>query len=447
MDPAASSTPPAPPSFGAALRFWVWLGFVSFGGPAGQIAVMHRELVERRRWVGERRFLHALQYCMVLPGPEAQQLATYIGWLLHGVVGGIAAGVLFVLPSLGILLGLSWLYVAHGDLPVVTAVLSGVRPAVVAVVLGAAWRIGRRTLRHPVLVAIAVASFVGIFAFDVPFPWIVLGAALLGAVGGRVAPGIFAAGGPHGPVATTGAGRAVLDEDTPVPSWARFSPVTLAGQVAVTVTLGLIGYAGLLSIGGADGTLATMARFFTQAALLTFGGAYAVLPYVYQGAVETHGWLLGPEMMDGLALGEATPGPLIMIVTWVGFLGAWKVPVAGWPLWLSAVAGGIVATFFTFLPSFLFVLAGGPLVEASRDMPRLTAPLAGVTAAVVGVIVNLAVFFALHAVFPDGTAAAADPLAVVVGIVAAIAVFRYEVGVVRLLLGAAAVGWIASLLP
>jgi chromate transporter len=432
---------------GAALRFWLWLGFVSFGGPAGQIAVMHRELVDRRRWISERRFLHALQYCMVLPGPEAQQLATYIGWLLHGVWGGIAAGALFVLPSLGMLIGLAWLYVLHGDLPVVAAVLSGVRPAVVAVVLAAAWRIGRRTLRHPALAALAVASFIAIFALDVPFPWIVLGAALIGAIGGRVAPKAFYVGGGHGPVVVGDVGKAVLDEDTPLPTWARFSPVRLATQVAVTLALGLAGYLSVWSVDGTDGTLAQMARFFTQAALLTFGGAYAVLPYVYDGAVNTHGWLLGPQMMDGLALGEATPGPLIMIVAWVGFLGGWQVPVAGMPVWLSAVAGGCVATFYTFLPSFLFILAGGPLVEASRDMPRLTAPLAGVTAAVVGVIVNLAVFFALHAVFPEGTGSSPDLLAIVIGIAAAVAVFRYEVGVVRLLLGAAAVGWIASLVP
>ncbi|MDP2317635.1 MAG: chromate efflux transporter [Pseudomonadota bacterium] len=437
---------PVTPTLREALRFWTWLGFVSFGGPAGQIAVMHRELVDGRRWISEKRFLHALQYCMVLPGPEAQQLATYIGWLLHGTIGGIAAGALFVLPSLGMLIGLAWLYVAHGDLPVVTAVLSGVRPAVVAVVLGAAWRIGKRTLRHPALVALAVAAFVGIYVFDVPFPWIVLGAALVGAVGGRLAPGAFAVGGGHAPVTGGPGGAAVLDHDTPLPAWARFSPARLAMQGATALAMWGVAYGGLLAAaGGGESTLARMARFFTQAALLTFGGAYAVLPYVYQGAVDTHGWLQGPQMMDGLALGEATPGPLIMVVTWVGFLGGWQVPVPGWPVALSAVAAALVATFYTFLPSFLFILAGGPLVEATRDMPRLSAPLAGVTAAVVGVIVNLAVFFAVHAIFPHGTGAAPDLLAIVVGIGAGVAVFRYDAGVMKLLLVAAFVGWIASL--
>ncbi len=434
---------PQPPSFREAVRFWAWLGFVSFGGPAGQIAVMHRELVERRRWIGERRFLHALQYCMVLPGPEAQQLATYIGWLQFGTVGGLVAGGLFVLPSFGMLVGLAWLYVAYGDLPAVAGILSGVRPAVVAVVLAAAWRIGKRTLRHPFLVAMAVLAFLGVFALDIGFPWIVLGAFAVGAVGGRVAPRVFAVGG-HGAVAAAGDARAVLDDDTPVPTWARFSPRRLAVQVAVVLSAWSVVYVAVLSTGGADGTLARMARFFTQAALLTFGGAYAVLPYVYDGAVETHGWLSGPQMMDGLALGESTPGPLIMVVTWVGFLGGYQVPVPGLSVALSAVAAAAVATFYTFLPSFFFILAGGPLVEASRDMPRLAAPFAGVTAAVVGVIVNLAVFFAIHAVFPEGVGGGLDLFAVFVGMAAAVAVFKYEVGVVRLLLGAAAVGWIAS---
>jgi len=417
---------------------------VSFGGPAGQIAVMHRELVERRRWIGERRFLHALQYCMVLPGPEAQQLATYIGWLQFGTVGGLVAGGLFVLPSFGMLVGLAGLYVAYGDLPAVAGILSGVRPAIVAVVLAAAWRIGKRTLRHPLLVGMAVLAFLGVFVLDIGFPWIVLGAFTIGAVGGRVAPRVFAVGG-HGPASGAPGARAVLDDDAPIPAWARFSPRRLAAQIAVVLSAWSVVYAAVLSTGGVDGTLARMARFFTQAALLTFGGAYAVLPYVYDGAVETHGWLSGPQMMDGLALGESTPGPLIMVVTWVGFLGGYQVPVPGWSVGGSALAAASVATFYTFLPSFFFILAGGPVVEASRDMPRLAAPFAGVTAAVVGVIVNLAAFFAIHAAFPEGLGGGLDLFAVFVGMAAAVAVFRYEIGVVRLLLLAAAAGWGASL--
>jgi len=433
---------PPPPTFLQALRFWWWLGWVSFGGPAGQIAILHRELVDRKRWISEQRFLHALQYCMVLPGPEAQQLATYIGWLLHGARGGIAAGVLFVLPSLGILGGLAWLYALYGDLPAVEAALSGVRPAVVAVVLHAAWRIGRRALRSPPMIALAAASLVGML-LHVPFPLLIVGAGLVGAVGARFAPGTFAlgGGGAHaGGGGGAGHGPAVLDDDTPVPPWARFSPLRAAAQVAVAIGLWGAGYAAVLGVGGADGTFPRMARFFTQAALVTFGGAYAVLPYVHHGATVTYGWLLPPQMMDGLALGEATPGPLIMIVAWVGFLGGWQVPAPGWPVEVSAWTGAAVATFYTFLPSFLFILAGAPAVEATRSAPRLTAPLAAITAAVVGVIVNLAIFFGVHAFFPDGRAAGPNMAAVAIGLLAAIGVFRFEVGVVKLLLGAAALG-------
>ncbi len=444
IDPAPSSRPAAP-TFAEALRFWHWLGWVSFGGPAGQIAIMHRELVDRRRWIGERRFLHALQYCMVLPGPEAQQLATYVGWLLHGTVGGIVAGALFVLPSLLILGGLAWLYVLYGELPVVEAALFGVRPAVVAVVLHAAWRIGRRVLRNPVLIGLAGASLAAML-LDAPFPAIVLGAGVVGLVGARVAPGRFVLG--SGPTSAGPApehGPAFIDDDTPPPVWARFSPGRTALQVGVALASWGAGYAALLMIGGADGTFARAARFFTELALLTFGGAYAALPYVHQAATETYAWLAPAQVMDGLALGEATPGPLIMIVAWVGFLAGWQVPAAGWPLAASAWTGAAVATFYTFLPSFLFILVGGPAVEATRSAPRLVAPLAAISAAVVGVIVNLAIFFGAHALFPGGAAAGPDLVACGIGLAAAVAVFRYEVGVVQLLLGAAAVGWIASL--
>ncbi|MEP7068286.1 MAG: chromate efflux transporter [Usitatibacter sp.] len=393
------SASPAAPTFREALRFWTKLGFVSFGGPAGQIAIMHRELVERFRWISERRFLHALNYCMLLPGPEAQQLATYIGWLLHGTRGGIAAGALFVLPSLAILIALSWIYMRFGQVPAIAAILYGVKPAVVAIVLAAAWRIGSRTLHHLVLWAIAAAAFLALFAADVPFPIVILVAALIGLLGGRVAPRVFALTG-HRPNAVA-TGAAVIDDATPTPTHARFSALHLARIVFAFLALWGVALAALAFSFGWRGDFTQMGWFFTKAALLTFGGAYAVLPYVLQGAEGTYGWLTAPQMIDGLALGETTPGPLIMIVAFVGFVGGWTKQILGpGALFAAGVAAACVATFFTFLPSFLFILAGGPLVERTRDDVKLTAPLTAVTAAVVGVIVNLAVFFAWHVLWP-----------------------------------------------
>jgi chromate transporter len=387
---------PATPTFREALRFWLKLGFVSFGGPAGQIAIMHRELVERYRWISERRFLHALNYCMLLPGPEAQQLATYIGWLLHGTRGGIAAGALFVLPSLAILVALSWIYVVYGQVPAIEAVLYGVKPAVVAIVLAAAWRIGSRALRHALLWAIAAAAFL-----------VILAAGVIGAIGGRLAPRIFAIA-PHAPGKAAPL-AAVIDDDSPTPPHARFSWGRLARITLVFLALWAVTLAALAAAFGWNGDLTQMGWFFTKAALLTFGGAYAVLPYVLQGAVQTYGWLTASQMIDGLALGETTPGPLIIIVAFVGFLGGWSRHALGgdalFVAGVAGVAGACVATFFTFLPSFLFILAGGPLVERTRDEVRLTAPLTAITAAVVGVIVNLAVFFAWHVLWPDSSAA------------------------------------------
>lgn len=392
-------------TFREALRFWWKLGFISFGGPAGQIAIMHRELVERYRWISERRFLHALNYCMVLPGPEAQQLATYIGWLMHGRLGGIVAGGLFVLPSLFILIALSWIYVRFGEVPAVAALLYGVKPAVVAIVLAAAWRIGTRTLRHPLLWFIAAAAFLALAVASVPFPLVIIGAALIGIVGGRIAPEAFrgaghaAASGPHE--------KAIIDDDTPAPAHARFSGPRLAVVVVVFLAIWAVAIGALAWIFGTASDYTQMARFFTQAALLTFGGAYAVLPYVLQGAVLDHGWLSAHQMIDGLALGETTPGPLIMVVAFVGFLGGWnKHLLGGDELFLAGVLGAVVATFFTFLPSFLFILAGGPMVEGTRDDLKLTAPLTAITAAVVGVIVNLAVYFAWRVFWPESNSAA-----------------------------------------
>ncbi|TCJ15274.1 chromate efflux transporter [Parasulfuritortus cantonensis] len=424
---------PARPSLAQALPYWLKLGFVSFGGPAGQIAMMHRELVERRRWISERRFLHALNYCMLLPGPEAIQLAIYIGWLLHGLAGAVAAGVLFFLPAFALLSGLAALYLAYGDLPLVLALFQGIKPAVVAVVLYAAWRIGSRALRSAPLYGIAGLAFVGIFFLDIGFPWIVLGAGLLGALGGRLAPDRFRTGGGHGG-AGRGYGPALIDDDTPPPPHAHFAWSRLLAVLAAGVVLWL---AALATVAG-QAPLAAMAAFFTKAAFLTIGGAYAVLPYVYQGAVEQFGWLTGAQMMDGLALGETTPGPLIMVVTWVGYLGA-------------GLAGAAVATFFTFLPSFLFILAGGPLVEASRDDIKLGAPLTAITAAVVGVIVNLAVFFARHAFWPAGSAAepfagAFDWTSAALAGAALVALWRYRVDVVPVIGACAAFGLLRALL-
>jgi len=321
--------PPAPVSFWEAFVFWLKLGFISFGGPAGQISIMHQELVENRRWISERRFLHALNYCMVLPGPEAQQLATYIGWLMHRSWGGIVAGVLFVLPSLFILIALSWIYIAFGEMPLVAGLFYGIKPAVTAIVVQAAHRIGGRALKNKALWAIAAASFVAIFALDVPFPAIVAVAALIGYVGGRVAPDTFKAGGGHGKAGKS-FGRALIDDDTPTPEharfrWTRLIKVALAGALLWAIPMGL-----LTATYGWHHTLTQMGWFFTKAALLTFGGAYAVLPYVYQGAVGHYGWLTPVQMIDGLALGETTPGPLIMVVAFVGFVGGY-VKAVFWP--------------------------------------------------------------------------------------------------------------------
>ena len=430
--------------FGEALRFWLKLGFISFGGSAGQIAIMHTELVERRRWISEKRFLHALNYCMLLPGPEAQQLATYIGWLMHRTKGGLAAGGLFVLPSLFILIALSWIYVRFGNQPLVAALFFGLKPAVTALVLHAAYRIGTRALRNAWLWAIATASFVAIFFFAVPFPAIVIAAGLVGWVGAKRWPSVFTLGGAHG-AARLRYGPAIIDDDTPSPPHARFSRARLLRVVLTGLVLWGVAFAALAATFGAASTLAAMGWFFTKAALVTFGGAYAVLPYVYQGAVETHQWLSGPQMIDGLALGETTPGPLIMVVAFVGFVGGWLQQVAGPDaVFLGAALGATVATFFTFLPSFVFIFAGGPLVEATHGKVGFTAPLSAITAAVVGVMANLALFFAWHVFWPRGFAGGFDWVAALIAVGAGVALFRFNVGVLTLLGASAAVGLVAS---
>lgn len=437
-------TPVASVRFADALRFWLKLGFISFGGPAGQIAVLHQELVEKRRWISEARFLHALNYCMLLPGPEAQQLVTYMGWLLHKRWGGIVAGSLFVLPSLVLLILLSWVYVAFGNVPMVAAVLAGIKPAVVAIVAHAVHRIGSRTLHHPGLWAIAAASFAAIFVWDVPFPWIVLSAALIGGWGHRRWPAVFQTGG-HG---STSRGEAsstshAIPNTTPrtpdlAPPHTRFSVWGLAQVLAVGMALWALPMALVVGLWGWRNGFAEMGWFFTKAAWMTFGGAYAVLPYVYQGAVQQFGWLSASQMMDGLALGESTPGPLIMVVAFVGFLGGYQ------QQWLGAdhaLAAGVLAacwaTWFTFLPSFVFILGGGPIVERTHGQHHLTAPLTAITASVVGVVLNLALFFAWHVLWPQAWAGPFDAVAALLTLAASAALWHFKRSVIEVIVACA----------
>jgi chromate transporter len=439
------SLPPAKISFWEAFRFWLKLGFISFGGPAGQIAMMHQELVDKRRWLSEGRFLHALNYCMVLPGPEAQQLATYIGWLMHRTWGGIVAGVLFVLPSLFILIALSWIYIAYGNTTLIAGLFFGIKPAVTAIVLHAAWRIGSRALKNKLLWAISGAAFIAIFAVGTPFPAIVAVAALIGYVGGRLRPDWF--GGSHGQPEKNAKIKmpALIDDDTPTPEHARFSWLQLI-RVAVIGALLWALPMGLLTVTlGWDHTLTQMGWFFTKAALLTFGGAYAVLPYVYQGAVTHYGWLTPTQMIAGLALGETTPGPLIMVVAFVGFVGGYQTAqmqalVGPDNLFLGGALAASLVTWFTFLPSFIFILLGGPLVETTHGNLNFTAPLTAITAAVVGVILNLAMFFAYHVLWPQGFAGAFDGVSALIVGVAALALFRYQQSVMRVIAASALLG-------
>ena len=437
----------APPGLREALVFWLKLGCIGFGGPAGQIALMHHELVERRRWISERRFLHALNYCMLLPGPEAQQLATYLGWLLHRTAGGIAAGVLFVLPSLVLLIALAWLYMAYGQTPLLAGLFYGIKPAVTAIVAHAAWRIGRRTLHNAALWAIAIGAFIALFVFNLPFPAIVACAALLGLLGGRLWPERFSA--PPPPSLThPSAAAAFIDDDTPPPPHARFQAGRMAGIIFVGVLLWALPMGLLILLFGGQHLLTQMGWFFTKAALLTFGGAYAVLPYVYQGAVAHFAWLSAPQMIDGLALGETTPGPLIMVVTFVAFVGAWNhAPFGPEATAAAGVLAALLVTWFTFLPSFVFILAGGPLVERTHRDLKFTAPLTAITAAVVGVIVNLAAFFGYHVFWPNGAASGFDNLAAGIALAAAVALFRFKTNVMLVIATCALLGLATRFLP
>jgi chromate transporter len=437
---ATALTAPSAVGFWQAFAFWLKLGFISFGGPAGQISIMHQELVENRRWISERRFLHALNYCMLLPGPEAQQLATYIGWLMHKTRGGIVAGALFVLPSLLLLIALSWVYIAFGDLPLVAGLFYGIKPAVTAIVLQAAHRIGSRALRNSWLWAIAAASFTAIFALNVPFPAIVAAAACAGVVGSRIAPHSFSSGGAHGS-ADKSFGPALIDDHTPTPAHARFRWTSVALVAGGGALLWAAPMALLTAMYGWDHTLTQMGWFFTKAALLTFGGAYAVLPYVYQGAVGSYGWLTPVQMIDGLALGETTPGPLIMVVAFVGFVGAYGKGLFGPDaLFLAGAVAACLVTWFTFLPSFVFILAGGPLVESTRHDLKFTAPLTAITAAVVGVIVNLALFFGYHVLWPHGFGGHFDWISALIALGAAIALLRFKCNVIHVIAGCAIIG-------
>jgi chromate transporter len=424
-----------------ASRFWFQLGWVSFGGPAGQIALMHRELVDRRRWLSERRYLHALNYCMLLPGPEAMQLATYLGWLMHGVPGGLIAGGLFVIPSVFVLTALASIYALWGQLPLLASVFAVLKPAVLAIVLMAAWRIGRRTLHTPLLVALAIAGFLALAAFKLPYPVVVISAGLIGLGAARWRPNLLVASKPHGAGSSDpnqDRPGALHDDDSASPDHARFSKRRLAVTLLIWALALLLPLAALASFGGWSGTLALMARFFTRVALLSFGGAYAVLPYVAQGAVEQFNWLSASQMLDGLALGETTPGPLIMVVAFVGFMGGWNQSIAAglspWPLALAAV---LVTVWFTFLPSFGFILAGAPLVEATRGDLRFGAPLSAITAVVVGVIASLGLFFAGPVLWSGGIF---NPWAAVVVALALFAQLRLRWSVLQVIGAAAASG-------
>jgi chromate transporter len=447
---AAQSSSFVLPSFGDAFRVWARIGLLSFGGPAGQIALMHRELVERRRWVGEERFLHALNYCMLLPGPEAQQLAVYIGWLMHRTAGGVVAGLLFVLPGAVVMLALSLLYALYRDAPLVEAVFFGVKAAVLAVVVEAVLRIGRRALRNRAMMAIAAASFIGIFLLKIPFPIIILLAGIVGWFGARRRPDLFAGGGGHS--ASTGAqATGIVDEMFARGELAHAEPSASRAMkvLAVWLPIWLGPVAALLVLTGPDSVWTHVGAFFSSMAVVTFGGAYAVLAYVAQAAVETFGWLQPGEMVDGLGLAETTPGPLIMVTQFVGFLAAYRDPGALDQV-VAGALGALLTTWVTFAPCFLWIFLGAPYVEALRSNRRLSAALSAVTAAVVGVILNLAVWFALHVVFrevrpvgfgPDlPVLASVDWSAALLAAAAMIAMLRFKVGMTATLAGCAVAG-------
>ena len=418
------------PTFGEALRFWLKLGFISFGGPAGQIAIMHAELVDKRRWISEQRFLHALNFCMLLPGPEATQLATYIGWMLHRTRGGIAAGVLFVLPSAALLFLLSWVYVTCGSVPWIASVFYGLKAAVLGIVAAALLRLGQRALKSNSAWIVAGLAFVALFLFKTPFPLVMAAAAAVGLAAARWQPEWF----PTGGQATTGA---VLDDAMAPPDPARMGWRRTARVLGVCLTLWWMPLIALGAWLGWDHTVFRQGLFFSKAAMVTFGGAYAVLPYVGQQAVEQHGWLSAHEMLDGLALAETTPGPLIMVLQFVGFVGAWHHPGALRPL-AAATLGAAITTWTTFVPCFLWIFLGAPHVERLRGEARWTKALSAVTAAVVGVILNLAVWFGRTILFPEG--GQVDWFAFMIAGVTFVGLWRWKWNLVSVIIGAGAAG-------
>ncbi|HYD98855.1 MAG TPA: chromate efflux transporter [Alphaproteobacteria bacterium] len=444
-------------SFAEALRVWTRIALLSFGGPAGQIAVMHRILVGERRWIGDERFLHALNYCMLLPGPEAQQLATYIGWLMHRTRGGLAAGLLFVLPGLVSIMALSWIYALWGRVPLVSALFFGLKAAVLAIVVEAVLRIGRKALKNRTMVGLAAVAFVAMFAFRAPFPAVILAAGLIGWLGHRAGLAAFQGGGGHGKVGTQELHDSESRLGAALPAHARPSrgwTLRIAGTI---LALWLLPLAALWLLLGPDNVFTRIAVFFSQMAVVTFGGAYAVLAYVAQQAVEGYGWLAPGEMLDGLGMAETTPGPLIMVLQFVGFMGAFRDPGGLSPL-VAGTLGGLLATWVTFAPCFLWIFLGAPYIERLRGNRALSAALGAITAAVVGVVLNLAVWFGLHTLFREVATyrgygleidlpvpASLDPLAFALALIAAWALFRLKLGVVRTLLlcsglGVAALG-------
>jgi chromate transporter len=437
-----AASPASKPSFAEAFRFWLKLGFISFGGPAGQIAIMQTELVERRRWISQARFLHALNYCMLLPGPEAQQLATYIGWLLHKTAGGIVAGGLFVIPSIFVLWTLSFIYAAYGSVPWIAAIFYGLKPVVVAIVLAAVIRIGRNALKNEVMWAIAAIAFAAIFFGGIAFPIIIVAAGLVGFVGGKFSPAKFDVVAASHKSAGADSAASVLDDEHDAPEHTKPS---LRRAAIVTGIWLLVWWAPVFLAAvlfGKDHTVFREGIFFSKAAVVTFGGAYAVLPYVAQRAVEDFHWLQPGQMMDGLGLAETTPGPLIMVLQFVGFMGGWNQPGHLPPL-IAATCGALMTTWVTFTPCFLWVFLGGPHIEQLRGNKRIAMTLSAVTAAVVGVILNLAVWFGLHVIHPkEGI----DWFAVVLGLAALIAMVRWKLGVIPVVIAGGAIGLLISLL-
>jgi chromate transporter len=448
------------PDHGVSLReaFWTWLrvASLSFGGPAGQIAVMHRILVEEKRWISESRFLHALNYCMLLPGPEAQQLATYIGWLMHRTLGGIMAGVLFVIPGVIAIMALSYVYAAYGNVPVIVALFFGLKAAVLAIVLEAVFRIGKRSLKNNAMRLLAAAAFVGIFFFSIPFPIIIFGAALIGFLGAWTGAKAFLIKSGHGGGKQD---EAVVDSllGDKLPDHARPTVARALRASSVWLALWLIPVIALLATLGTGNVFSEIAVFFSKMAMVTFGGAYAVLAYVAQQAVENYGWLKPGEMLDGLGMAETTPGPLIMVLQFVGFMAAFRDPGTLSPM-LAGTLGGLLATWVTFTPCFLWIFLGAPFIEVLRDNKNLNGALSAITAAVVGVVLNLAIWFALHTVFRQVTAVkgyglsfdmpvltSVDPWALALSVAAIVAIFRFKVGMITTLLACSAVGIILHL--